>query len=116
MPNYEYRREDGSTFTIFQRFEEEPLHVCPETGQLVKRIISGGNGPLLPKQRTVKYTDGRFINSPRAKALEANAMYTSFESKRTMLNKIKDRDKLHETEKRMKLTGRITASELRYFG
>jgi len=108
MPNYEYRREDGSTFTIFQRFEEEPLHVCPETGQLVKRIISGGNGPLLPKQRTVKYTDGRFINSSLAKALEANPMYTSLESKRTMLNKIQDRVKQENAENRRKLTGRIT--------
>ena len=44
MPTYEYRREDGSTFEVFQGINEEPLEVCPTTGQKVERVISGGAG------------------------------------------------------------------------
>lgn len=44
MPIYEYKREDGSTFEMFQSMSEDSLTVCPTTGQPVKRIISGGTG------------------------------------------------------------------------
>ncbi|MDX1546792.1 MAG: FmdB family zinc ribbon protein [Rhodothermales bacterium] len=44
MPTYVYRREDGTTFEIEQRISEDPLAVCPTTGQPVKRVISGGTG------------------------------------------------------------------------
>ncbi|MFN1834842.1 FmdB family zinc ribbon protein [Balneola sp. MJW-20] len=44
MPTYEYKREDGSTFEIIQKMSDDPLKACPETGQPVKRIISGGGG------------------------------------------------------------------------
>lgn len=44
MPTYEYRREDGTTFEIQQRITDDPLETCPETGQNVERIISGGSG------------------------------------------------------------------------
>ena len=50
MPIYVYRREDGSTFEIQQRITEAALTVCPDTGQSVKRVITGaglvfkGNG------------------------------------------------------------------------
>lgn len=44
MPTYEYRREDGSTFEIRQGINDEPLTECPETGQAVKRVITGGGG------------------------------------------------------------------------
>ena len=39
MPVYTYRREDGSTFDIRQRFLDNPLETCPSTGQLVSRVI-----------------------------------------------------------------------------
>ncbi len=39
MPVYTYRREDGTTFDIRQRFSDEPLAVCPATGQQVTRLI-----------------------------------------------------------------------------
>ena len=41
MPTYVYRREDGSTFEIEQRITEDPLDVCPDTGQKVERVITG---------------------------------------------------------------------------
>lgn len=46
MPTYEYKREDGSTFTIQQKMSEDALHACPTTGQKVERIISGGGGVI----------------------------------------------------------------------
>lgn len=46
MPTYEYKREDGTTFEVLQSMSEEPLKVCPTTGQPVKRLISGGTGLL----------------------------------------------------------------------
>lgn len=39
MPIYTYRREDGTTFEIRQKFLDDPLEVDPETGQKVKRIV-----------------------------------------------------------------------------
>ncbi|MEM8558147.1 MAG: FmdB family zinc ribbon protein [Bacteroidota bacterium] len=44
MPTYEYRREDGTTFDVFQRMSDDPLTVDPETGQKVTRVIGGGAG------------------------------------------------------------------------
>jgi putative FmdB family regulatory protein len=44
MPTYEYKREDGSVFEITQSINDNPLTTCPETGQSVSRIISGGGG------------------------------------------------------------------------
>lgn len=46
MPTYEYKREDGTTFEIRQNINDEPLKTCPDTGQKVKRVISGGGGVL----------------------------------------------------------------------
>ena len=55
MPTYEYRREDGTTFEIQQRITEDPLETCPETGQDVERIISGGSGLIFKG-------DGFYVN------------------------------------------------------
>jgi putative FmdB family regulatory protein len=39
MPVYTYRREDGTTFDLRQKFSDEPLAADPETGQRVVRIV-----------------------------------------------------------------------------
>lgn len=44
MPTYEYKREDGTTFEIKQSINDDPLEKCPDTGQKVKRVITGGGG------------------------------------------------------------------------
>ena len=44
MPTYVYRREDGTTFEVQQRITEPALETCPDTGQPVKRVISGSAG------------------------------------------------------------------------
>ena len=46
MPTYLYEREDGTRFEIEQKITEDPLEKCPETGQTVKRLISGGSFQL----------------------------------------------------------------------
>ena len=39
MPIYEYRRQDGTTFEVMQKFSDDALTVDPETGQPVERIL-----------------------------------------------------------------------------
>ena len=39
MPIYEYRRPDGTTFEVMQKFSDEPLTVDPETGEPVERVF-----------------------------------------------------------------------------
>ncbi len=39
MPIYEYRREDGTTFEVIQKFSDDALTVDPETGQKVVRVL-----------------------------------------------------------------------------
>jgi len=39
MPMYTYRRADGTTFDIKQKFLDDPLTVDPETGQPVVRVV-----------------------------------------------------------------------------
>lgn len=40
MPIYEYRRPDGTTFEVIQKFSDDPLTVDPETGVPVQRVLS----------------------------------------------------------------------------
>ncbi|MEX0680765.1 MAG: FmdB family zinc ribbon protein [Balneolales bacterium] len=44
MPTYLYKRDDGTTFEMTQRISEPALKTCPDTGQNVKRVITGGGG------------------------------------------------------------------------
>jgi putative FmdB family regulatory protein len=39
MPVYTYRREDGTTFDIRQKFLDDSLELCPTTSQKVSRVI-----------------------------------------------------------------------------
>lgn len=40
MPIYEYRRKDGSTFEVIQKFSDDPLTVDPESGEPVERVYT----------------------------------------------------------------------------
>lgn len=40
MPIYEYRRKDGSTFEVIQKFSDDPLTEDPETGEPVERVYT----------------------------------------------------------------------------
>ena len=39
MPIYEYRRQDGTTFEVMQKFSDETLTQDPETGEPVERVF-----------------------------------------------------------------------------
>ena len=39
MPIYEYRRPDGTTFEVMQKFSDDPLTQDPETGVPVERVF-----------------------------------------------------------------------------
>ncbi|MDE3069429.1 MAG: FmdB family transcriptional regulator [Acidobacteriota bacterium] len=39
MPIYEYERADGTTFEIYQAFDDEALTQDPETGASVRRVF-----------------------------------------------------------------------------
>jgi putative FmdB family regulatory protein len=39
MPIYEYRRQDGTTFEVMQKFSDDPLTHDPETGEPVERVF-----------------------------------------------------------------------------
>lgn len=65
MPTYIYKREDGTTFEVMQRITEEPLAVCPTTGQKVRRVIGGGAG-LIFKGDGFYLTDYARKKSPEA--------------------------------------------------
>jgi len=36
---YTYKREDGTTFEVEHPHDQEPLRVCPQTKQKVRRIV-----------------------------------------------------------------------------
>jgi len=55
MPTYKYKREDGTTFEVRQSIKDDALEECPETGQKVKRVISGGGGMVFKG-------DGFYVN------------------------------------------------------
>jgi putative FmdB family regulatory protein len=39
MPIYEYRRQDGTTFEVLQKFSDDPLTTDPESGEPVQRVL-----------------------------------------------------------------------------
>lgn len=51
MPTYTYETLNGDRrFDIRQSFSDPPLEHDPETGEAVRRVISGGAGPLTSKE------------------------------------------------------------------
>lgn len=69
MPTYVYRRTDGSTFEQFQSITADPLTTCPDTGQSVRRVITGGTGFIL-KGSGFYQTD--YVNTPPEKVSNGN--------------------------------------------
>ena len=72
MPTYTYRREDGTTFEIRQKFTDDALEIDPETGQKVTRIIHSAG--VIFKGSGFYVTDNRSANNPAApKSKDDNA-------------------------------------------
>ena len=70
MPTYVYRREDGTTFELFQRISDDALTTDPETGQKVERVIGGGAG-LIFKGTGFYETD--YVRKPNGDKGEAKS-------------------------------------------
>ncbi len=70
MPTYTYRREDGTTFDIRQKFLDDPLEVDPETGQKVTRVIHSAG--VIFKGSGYYVTDNRNANNPAAPKTTSN--------------------------------------------
>lgn len=70
MPIYTYRREDGTTFDIRQKFLDDPLEVDPGTGQQVQRVIHAAG--VIFKGSGYYVTDTRGANNPAAKNSTGN--------------------------------------------
>jgi putative FmdB family regulatory protein len=62
MPIYTYRREDGTSFELRQKFLDEPLQVDPQTGQKVQRVIQSAG--VIFKGSGFYVTDTRGANNP----------------------------------------------------
>ena len=75
MPTYEYKREDGTIFEKLQGINDAPLTVCPETGQSVRRIISGGAG-VVYKGTGFYVTDYKNGNGTAKKSSEGSSEKT----------------------------------------
>lgn len=76
MPIYEYRRPDGSTFEVIQKFSDDPLTKDPETGVPVERVYTA---PAIHfKGSGFHNTD--YSSSRRAKAGSAPASESSSSS------------------------------------
>ena len=84
MPTYEYKREDGTTFEIMQSMSDDPLKVCPTTGQPVKRMISGGSGLLFKGSGfyVTDYKNGKGKNGANGKTTDKSESGTT-DSKET---------------------------------
>jgi putative FmdB family regulatory protein len=66
MPTYTYRREDGTTFEVRQKFTDAPLSVDPATGQQVVRVVQAAG--VIFKGSGFYVTDTRSSNSANPKA------------------------------------------------
>jgi putative FmdB family regulatory protein len=74
MPVYTYRREDGTTFEVKQKFTDDPLVVDPIGGQRVQRVVQAA-GVIFKGQ-------GFYVNdSKSASKASANGVSKSGESK-----------------------------------
>lgn len=105
MPVYIYKREDGTMFETLQSMKSEPLKECPDTGQPVERVITGGRGFQLTS-RGFPSEQNRNKGKLR-KALEKNPMHTTTADRHEHIQQTTKtrRQKILDMQKRKQLTG-----------
>jgi predicted nucleic acid-binding Zn ribbon protein len=96
MPVYTYRREDGTTFDIRQKFTDAPLAVDPETGQKVVRLVQRagvifkGSGFYVTDNKSSSNGNGKAgangAHSSNGKNAEANGSKSDSESTKSAEN------------------------------
>ncbi|AEJ61901.1 regulatory protein, FmdB family [Spirochaeta thermophila DSM 6578] len=70
MPTYEYECTScGHVFEAFQSISEEPIRECPECGNTVRRLISGGTG-IIFKGSGFYVTDSKKSSSSKPEKKE----------------------------------------------
>lgn len=72
MPIYEYRRADGSTFEVIQKFTDDPLTKDPETGEPVERVYTAP---------AIHFKGSGFHNTDYSSSRRAKAGQNPIESK-----------------------------------
>jgi putative FmdB family regulatory protein len=83
MPVYTYRREDGTTFEVKQKFTDDPLVVDPISGQRVQRVVQAA-GVIFKGQ-------GFYVNdSKSASKASANGVNKASETTKTDAAPAKD--------------------------
>ena len=107
MPEYVYRREDGSTFTIKQKFLDDPLTLDPETGQKVVRIMQPAR--IIFKGSGFYVTDSRGKNT--ASSSSSSSKSDEGETKTANVSTEKKPDKSEKTEKTEKKETKSSKSE-----
>lgn len=78
MPTYTYRREDGTTFEIKQKFTDDPLEVDPATGQQVHRVPQASG--IIFKGSGFYVTDARGGSSAAVPSTGENGKASSSEN------------------------------------
>lgn len=73
MPVYLYRREDGTTFEVKQKFLDDPLTVDPVTGQRVVRVVQPASVVFKGSGFYVNDSKGKSSTTSTPKANEGKA-------------------------------------------
>jgi predicted nucleic acid-binding Zn ribbon protein len=89
MPLYTYRRADGTTFEIRQKFLDEPLKVDPETGQSVVRVVQAAG--------IIFKGSGFYVNDSKSKS--SSTLNTASHSKDSAESTSGDSAKSEKSEK-----------------
>ena len=70
MPVYTYRREDGTTFEVKQKFPDDPLVFDPASGQRVQRVVQAagvifkGQGFYVNDSKSASKASANGVNKP----------------------------------------------------
>jgi putative FmdB family regulatory protein len=89
MPLYTYRRADGTTFDIRQKFSDDPLKVDPETGQSVVRVVQAAG--------IIFKGSGFYVNDSKSKS--SSTLNSASHSKDSTESSNGDSTKPEKTEK-----------------
>lgn len=105
MPTYIYRREDGTHFEMIESMKDDPLEICPETGQKVRRVITGGQ-PFQLSSKGFPSEQLRNKNKLR-KALEKNPFHTTTQDRDSHIRNAADtrRQKILDMQAKRKKEG-----------
>jgi len=77
MPVYTYRREDGTTFEVKQKFTDDPLVIDPASGQRVQRVVQAagvifkGQGFYVNDSKSASKASANGVNKPAETKTEA---------------------------------------------